>query len=207
MATLSDLYPAYGIRPPQSGSNLGSLMALAQMVQGGGMSQEAPQQPSLASYGAPPAQARTGTLASLSGGAASPEDFTRWVMGQEGFRASPYGDYRQTSIGYGTRARPGETSITQAEAMTRLNDEIGNARSSVRRFMPNLSPAQENALTDLTFNAGADWMQSGLGSAVRAGNWSEAQRLFQQYVNAGGQPLDALRRRRQAAAPWLGMGY
>jgi hypothetical protein len=62
MATLSDLYPAYGIRPPQSGSNLGSLMALAQMVQGGGMSQEAPQ-PSLASYGAP--AGGSGTLGSI----------------------------------------------------------------------------------------------------------------------------------------------
>lgn len=136
----------------------------------------------------------------------APDDFTRWVIGQEGFNARPYGDYRQTSIGYGTRARPGETYITEADARARLNDEIGNARSMVRRFMPGLSPSQENALTDLTFNAGGNWMNSGLGNAVRAGNWTEAQRLFQQYVNAGGQPLDALRRRRAAAAPWL-MGY
>lgn len=136
----------------------------------------------------------------------SPDDFTRWVIGQEGFRANPYGDYSQTSIGYGTRARPGETSISRDEAMTRLNSEIGNARNQVRSFVSGLSPSQENALTDLTFNAGPRWMQSGLGNAVRSGNWAEAQRLFQQYVNAGGQPLDALRRRRQSAAPWL-TGY
>jgi GH24 family phage-related lysozyme (muramidase) len=134
---------------------------------------------------------------------ATPDDFTSWVQGREGFNARAYPDFRQTSIGYGTRARPGETSITQADAATRLQEEIGQARTMVRAFAPSLSQGQENALTDLTYNAGPNWMQSGLGQAVRTGNWAEAQRLFTQYVNAGGRPQAGLEARRQAAAPWL----
>src|SRR5882672_7867258 len=53
-------------------------------------------------------------------GATTP-DLTAFIKQREGFRSTPYPDGKQTSIGYGTRAQPGETSITRDEAENRLN--------------------------------------------------------------------------------------
>jgi lysozyme len=130
-------------------------------------------------------------------------DFMGFVKKQEGWNPNAYGDYKQTSIGYGTKARPGETSISPDEGEARLRTELSQARQLVQGFGVKLSPKQEDALTDLTFNTGTKWMTSGLGDAIRAGDWARAQQLFQQYVNAGGKPLPGLIARRQAAAPWL----
>lgn len=134
-------------------------------------------------------------------------DFMDFVRKQEGFNPNAYGDYKQTSIGYGTRARPGETSITREEGERRLTEEVNNARSLVRNWAQQngvqLSPKREDALTDLTYNAGGDWMSSGLGKAAKAGDWSAAEKSFMQYTNAGGKPLPGLLARRAAAAPWL----
>lgn len=126
-----------------------------------------------------------------------------FVRKQEGFNPRAYGDYKQTSIGYGTRARPGETSITREEGERRLGEELDNARRLVRGFGVKLSPRQEDALTDLTYNAGGSWMTSGLGAAVKAGDWQRAADIYRQYNKAGGQTLPGLVNRRNAAAPWL----
>jgi lysozyme len=126
-----------------------------------------------------------------------------FVRKQEGFNPRAYSDYKQMSIGYGTRARPGESSITREEAERRLGEELESARKLVRGFGVKLSPRQEDALTDLTYNAGGSWMTSGLGAAVKAGDWQRAADIFRQYNKAGGQTLPGLVNRRNAAAPWL----
>jgi lysozyme len=47
-------------------------------------------------------------------------------------------------------------------------------------------------------------MTSGLGSAVRAGDWDAARQLFLQYNRAGGQYNPGLANRRAAEAAWFG---
>lgn len=135
------------------------------------------------------------------------DDFLDWVKQRENFSPKAYGDYKQTSIGYGTRANPGETEISQEEADKRLRTELSQARQLVQAWAKDagvtLSPKREDALTDLTFNAGGKWMDDGLGQKVRAGDWKGAQQSFLQYVNAGGKPMSGLLARRAAAAPWL----
>ena len=122
----------------------------------------------------------------------------------EGYTPKASWDYRQHSIGYGTKARfPGET-IDQAEADRRFQQEIGSARGYVRGLGVPLQPGQEAALTSLTFNAGPGWINSGLGQAVRSGNWDEASRRFVQYNKAGGQVLPGLQSRRNQEVAWLG---
>lgn len=122
----------------------------------------------------------------------------------EGYTPKASWDYRQHSVGYGTKARfPGET-IDQAEADRRFQQEIGSARGYVRGLGVPLQPGQEAALTSLTFNAGPGWINSGLGQAVRAGNWDEASRRFVQYNKAGGQVLPGLQSRRNQEVAWLG---
>lgn len=131
----------------------------------------------------------------------STDDFlTKFEKGQEGFTATPKPDYSQTSIGYGTKAAPGQTSISEPDASAALQTELGKARGLVQAFNPNLSKPQEDALTDLTYNAGPGWMNHGLGGAVKNGNWQVASQLFEQYDHAGGQELPGLKARRQALA-------
>lgn len=135
--------------------------------------------------------------------AAGPSDFTAWLKQKEGFNPSAYGDFKQTSIGYGTRAQPGETSISPEEAEKRLGVELSKARQLVQGFGVKLSPKQEDALTDLTYNSGTKWMSEGLGAAVKSGNWPVARQLFEKYINAGGKPLPGLASRRKELSPWL----
>ena len=125
------------------------------------------------------------------------------IRGFEGFNPKPYWDYRQWTSGYGTRASgPGDT-VDRAEADRRLNTELGNAASRVDSLGVPMSPGQRAALSSLTFNAGPSWMNSGLGAAVRSGDWDTARQRFLQYVNAGGQPLEGLRNRRMTEAQWF----
>ena len=131
------------------------------------------------------------------------DEYLGAIRGFEGFHRRPYWDYRQWTSGYGTRASgPGE-EIDQGEADRRFRTELGSARDRVRGLGVTLSPGQEAALTSLTYNAGPGWMNSGLGAAVRAGDWRSARQRFLQYVNAGGRPLPGLVRRRGVEAAWL----
>lgn len=126
------------------------------------------------------------------------------IKGFEGYNPRAYGDYKQHSVGYGTRARhPGEV-IDKAEADRRLAAEVAAARGIVDKFAPNLDPGTRAALTSLTYNAGDDWTRAGLGEAIRSGNMDEARRRFTQYNKAGGETLSGLVNRRQAEVAWMG---
>jgi len=124
----------------------------------------------------------------------------------EGYTPRASWDYRQHSIGYGTKARfPGET-IDKTEADRRLNDELAAAKTQVQRLGVPMSPGQEAALTSLTYNAGPKWMGSGLGAAVRSGDWQTAGQKFLEYNKAGGAVLPGLQSRRAQEAQWLSGG-
>src|SRR5512139_1431781 len=133
----------------------------------------------------------------LDYGGLSP-DYVDAIRGFEGFNPNAYGDYKQSSIGYGSKAQyPGEV-IDKAEGERRLNNDLRTAAGYVDSAYPDLPANRRAALTSLTFNAGPGWINSGLGAAVKAGDWDEAGRHFAQYANAGGKPLDALKARRAA---------
>lgn len=133
----------------------------------------------------------------------SDEEFYAFLRRREGFNPRAYNDYKQMSIGYGTRARPGETSISREEAESRLREEAERARSLVQGFGALMTPQQERALTSLTYNAGTKWMNSGLGQAVKAGDWEAAADRLRQYNKAGGQVLPGLQSRRDEEASWI----
>jgi lysozyme len=122
----------------------------------------------------------------------------------EGCSRRAFWDYRQYSIGYGTRAlSPDEMIDCETEAEQRLIVELGRAQMQVDALGVPLTAAQRAALTSLTFNAGASWKQSGLGEAVRAGNWIRARDIFLRYVRANGEVLEGLVRRRRAEVAWF----
>lgn len=129
------------------------------------------------------------------------------IKGFEGYSAAPAWDYKQTSSGYGTRAQPGDENIPADQLKgiheQRFQDEVGKAASSVDTFAPNLPPGVRAALTSLTYNAGPGWQQSGLGQAVKSGDYEKAREIFLQYNKAGGEVNPGLVARRQKEAAWF----
>ncbi len=86
------------------------------------------------------------------------------------------------------------------------------ANRKVEAFAPEAPKGVKDALTSLTNNAGTDWMNAGLGKAVKEGNYTEARIRFLQYVNATdertgktSQPKGLINRRREEAE-WFNPG-
>jgi len=118
----------------------------------------------------------------------------------EGFRPTAYSDYKQYSIGYGTRGRPGET-IGREEAERRLREELGAHRANVERLAEiggyEFSEHQLEALTSFDFNTGAADQLLILNGKRDA---ATIARKMLAYHNAGGKPLRGLRLRRAMEA-------
>lgn len=98
-------------------------------------------------------------------------DTLGFIRQQEGFRETAYPDGRQTSIGYGTRGRPGE-KITRVEAERRLEREAG----AVERWIDDnvtvdMTPQQRGALVSFGFNLGTGALDK-LAGDINNGDWS-----------------------------------
>lgn len=122
---------------------------------------------------------------------------------QEGFSARAYWDYKQYTIGYGTRANSSTEVITEAEARKRLLAELNDCAKSVEAFIPDAPRGVKQAMIDATFNLGTGWQSQSLGKALKAGNYTTAAADLLQYNHAGGQVLPALTKRRQAEVSWF----
>lgn len=147
---------------------------------------------------APNAPDRRGEKAALRGA------YVDQIKKFEGFSPKASWDYKQHSVGYGTRARfPGEV-VSEDEANKRLDEELTKAADLVDKFKPNLDEGTRAALISLTFNAGNGWMQQGLGQAVKDGDVPAIKSRLLQYNKAGGETLPGLVSRRRAEADWVG---
>jgi lysozyme len=139
-------------------------------------------------------------------GGALPQQYIDAIKKFEGWTPKAAWDYKQNSVGYGTRAtHPGEV-IDRAEGERRLATELTKAAGIVDRVAPNAPEGPRAALTSLTYNAGDKWSRSGLGELVRSGDWQGAQQRLMQYNKAGGQTLPGLASRRQQEAQWFNQG-
>jgi lysozyme len=123
---------------------------------------------------------------------------TGFVKDFEGFNPNAYADGAQTSIGYGTRAKPGETSITTEEGERRLAAELQNSTNRINtaaaQFNVNLSPQQRDALISFDYNTG-----KGANLLQRFGNDPEAlTSKMLEYRMSEGKVLPGLERRRAA---------
>jgi lysozyme len=132
-----------------------------------------------------------------------PQQYIDAIKRFEGYQRDAKWDYKQYSVGYGSKARyPGE-KLSQQGAHDRLIYDLKNAADTIDSKYPNLPAGPRAALIDLTHNAGSGWITSGLGKAVNSGDWSSAQQLLQQYNRAGGQVLPSLADRRGETASWM----
>lgn len=123
---------------------------------------------------------------------------TSFVKEFEGFNPKAYGDFKQTSIGYGTRARPGETMISKDEAERRLASELDSSRRRVlqhaQKFGYQFTEKQLDALTSFDYNTGR--LEQLTAKGTRTPEVIAKQML--QYNKAGGKVLPGLVRRRKA---------
>jgi lysozyme len=129
--------------------------------------------------------------------------YIAFVEKEEGFAPVAFWDEKQWTNGYGTRAHYPREPITRPEAEQRLNVELDAAEAAVDHFASNIPPGARQALTDLTFNAGAGWMHAGLGVAVKAGDWETAKAHLLEYDRAGGKVSAGLLARRKAEEAWI----
>lgn len=135
-----------------------------------------------------------------------PANFIGAIKTSEGFAPQAKWDYKQHTNGFGTKAEyPGEV-IDVATANARFNRDISKAAKFVDSVNPHLDPGTRAAMTSLTFNAGQDWANSGLGAKIRAGDIAGAKENFLQYNKAGGETNSALVTRRAQEASWFGQG-
>jgi GH24 family phage-related lysozyme (muramidase) len=148
-----------------------------------------------------PSNAASMTLPALAGPAPSNElspETIEFLKARENFNPNPYGDYQQTSIGYGTRAAPGQTSITRDEAERALTSEAGAVNNWINQNVTQpLTPNQRTALVDFGYNLGTG--KGGLTDllpAINKGDWQTAANQMGRYIHAGGQELPGLIARR-----------
>lgn len=135
--------------------------------------------------------AETVTRAAVPG--LSTADF---IKQQEGYNPRAYADGRQTSIGYGTRARfPGEV-ISREEAEQRLAQETGIVDNWLdANIKVPLTPGQRTALTSFGYNLGVDDLDK-LKADINAGNWDRVAMRMPSFNQFQGKPLEALTERR-----------
>lgn len=105
------------------------------------------------------------------------------------------------TIGYGHTAgvRPGdEISTEQADAF--LKQDIAESERSVGRYVAvPLTNCQFDALVSFTFNLGSGNLRtSTLLKKLNSGDYAGAASEFLRWVNAGGERLPGLARRREA---------
>jgi len=127
-------------------------------------------------------------------------DILDMVAGWESFSPTAYEDYGQTSIGYGTRAREGETEITQEEARRRLEEEFGKAREEVlarkERYGYDWNQNQIDALSSFAYNLGGGAIDQVTDNGKRSNE--EIATMMLEYNKAGGKVLPGLVDRRRA---------
>lgn len=126
-----------------------------------------------------------------------------FIKKAEGFQPKAYWDYKQYSIGYGTKANSAAEVITEAEGTQRLTDEVHKADKLVTDKFPNLPLGQHQALLDLTYNAGPGWEEGSLGHAVANQKIETIKADILLYNHAGGVVNAGLTARREAEVSWF----
>ena len=125
------------------------------------------------------------------------------VKSFEGFNPNAYSDYKQTSVGYGTRGKEGEV-LTESQATERLNTELSVHAKRIKDAAElkgvSLNENQFNALASFDFNTG-----QGASLIERFGDKpNELVAKMQEYTKAGGEDLPGLvNRRRMESALFL----
>lgn len=125
----------------------------------------------------------------------------------EGFSAVPYPDNGRRSIGYGTKALPEDTRITEGDARRRMKTHLEDEVLPYLKGEPfaSLQAHQRAALTSFIYNVGAgNWMDSTLRKRLLKGDLEYIPSELARWKYVGGEISKGLIRRRAAEIKmWL----
>lgn len=140
-------------------------------------------------------------------------ELVEMIKNWEGFSATPYWDYGQWTVGYGTRApdehleRYRTEGISHEEATELLNTFLVSMGKSVNSFADKfgltLSQQQFDAMLSMTYNCGSRWLlvPNTLRTAIIEGKTGDDIVFnFAEWSSAGGVTLAGLVRRRLSEA-------
>jgi GH24 family phage-related lysozyme (muramidase) len=129
-------------------------------------------------------------------------DLFAFVKLWETFQPHPFQDIGGANIGYGTRAHPGETSISEREAARRMDEELTRDRAKIEQLNPQLPEGAKKALTSLLYNLGGDvnrLKEHGMAKAIADGDveaMKKAHVEFSHIYGPQGKVEPGLRNRR-----------
>lgn len=122
-----------------------------------------------------------------------------FIKDLEGFKEKAYWDVKQYTIGYGTKARSENETITEEEALERLNDELKIVEKDVRElekdYDEKFTDSQFKALMSFRYNAGKGNLNKLSDNGTRG--IDEIGDMLLEYVYAGKKKLPGLVKRRQ----------
>ena len=143
------------------------------------------------------------------------DDCIRILKLEEGFSRTPYWDFTQYTVGYGTRCPDdmveyyNQNGITEEEAETLLRNHLGAVEQDIHQRIINrygleLSQNQFDALVLFSYNCGTSWAYEVGGtfhSAIATGaTGNDLIRAFALWCSAGNQIRTYLLRRRLSEA-------
>lgn len=132
-----------------------------------------------------------------------------FIIKHEGFSSTAYDDFKQISIGYGTKATSKIQTITEAEARKLLERDVEVASKPVLKMNKeknyNWNKNQIDALISFTYNAG----EGNFNKLTKNGTRSkeEIAAMLSKYIKAGGKDNDGLIKRRAAEIKLYNEGY
>jgi len=150
----------------------------------------------------PALQALSGAAGTQQSGSA--EDMAdKFIQSHEGFSPKAYGDYAQTSIGYGTKGQPGQT-MTQPQAVAAEQAERSQVEAALSKIpaFKSLPPQAQAGLISAGYNLGAGVFEPNktLGADLASGNTQKLAQDLLGFNHAGGQVNPGLTKRRQEEA-------
>lgn len=134
---------------------------------------------------------------STAGTAKPTDDTLTMIKGFEGFQPKAYWDYKQYSIGYGSKADSKDQEVTEKEAeemlIQQLEKYVDNVNYWNKKGGYNWNEGQKGALISFAYNIGSIKQLTDNG---RRDNATIAKKMLQ-YVNAGGKKIAGLVTRRK----------
>ena len=142
------------------------------------------------------------------------EEGMKLLKAEEGFSKYPYWDYRQYTVGYGTKCPSDMVNhykkygITHEEAETLLRNYMSGMEYTINRYIEKhnlvLTQNQYDAIALFSYNVGTGWTKENSGlffSAITNGaTGNDLIRAFGLWCKADGQIRDYLLRRRMSEA-------
>ena len=139
----------------------------------------------------------------------TPSNLVEFIIELEDFSPTAYDDFKQTSIGYGTKATSKNQTITEPEARKLMEKDLDAARKTVLKLKETAgydwNENQVDALTSFTYNLGAGNLRKLTDNGTRGDE--EIADMLPEYKYAGGKISDGLIKRREAELKLFNEGY